>query len=53
MNWKTEKILEDAKEVISDEGVFSEAQISALQSMVDLIGKAIEQEKPIVNYDRY
>lgn len=44
MNWQTEKLIEEAKKVISDEGIFSFDQIHALRDFADLIAKAIGKE---------
>jgi len=44
MNWQTEELIEVAKDVISDHGVFSPDQIYLLSVMIDKISEAIETE---------
>ena len=44
MNHQTVRIIEAAKDVVSDEGVFSEDQINTLKLMIDGIAAAIEKE---------
>jgi hypothetical protein len=44
LNWKTEKLFDDAKESISSSGAFSPEQTLALLALIDGLRKAIEQE---------
>lgn len=53
MNWQTEKILDDAKRDISDEGVFSHDQIMALNDLIDSIKKALDKESLCISAGSY
>ncbi len=44
MNWRTEEILKEAEQQISDEGVFTPDQIHKLTQLIEFIGKAIDRE---------
>lgn len=44
MNHQTERILNEAKHMVSDKGVFTDDQIMLLHNMIDRIGAAIAKE---------
>lgn len=44
MNHQTEKIINEAIDMVNDEGVFSLDQINCLMKMIYMIGEAIEKE---------
>jgi len=44
MNHQTRTLIEDAKDKITDEGVFSLDQINLLNDMIEVLAKAIEKE---------
>ncbi len=44
MNWKSRDLLDEAKSLVFDEGVFSPDQIGLLIILIEKIGAVIEQE---------
>lgn len=48
----TKQALEEAKEIIDDEGVFTPDQISLLNAMIEKIAEAFNEESVSINYPR-
>jgi len=55
MNWQTEKLFAEAKEMVSDEGVFTKDQIELLTMMIDKISLAVGKESDCnnISYNYY
>lgn len=48
MNWQTKQIFKEAKDTVSDEGVFTADQVAALTDLVSKIEEAVEKESTCI-----